>query len=231
MTPLNLAPYRLDPPEIAAFLHILLAYPTVKPERTKKLIESIRSDRFAMLRHDAPDEAPLLLEQFPALAGGNRTERKGIIANFEEAQRVGAVVLVLIRDTVPSLHPRTGGKRISIDFATRALWPRLPGEDRERYEYRLHDIERRQIRPRYPFAHLAAALAYLARERAASGKDMAFYYTDLGFLRRWVAKANEIAGYIRATGGLERMAEQLVDIDWQECRTGFCPSTGILMRY
>lgn len=214
MTSLLLDP-SLEPSETAALLHIPLAYPTATPQRSQKLIDSIRSDRFVMLRHDAPDEAGLLLEQFPALARHNRTERKGIIANFEEAQRMGAVVLALIRDTVPGLPPRTVGKRMSIDLATKALWPRLPGEDRERYEYRIHDVERRQIRPRYPFAHLAAALAYLARERAASGKDMTFSYTDLGFLRRWVAKANEIAGYIRATRGLERMAEQLVDIEWK----------------
>lgn len=141
---------------------------------------------------------------------------KRIIANLEEAQRVGAVVLALIRNTAPGLPPRTNTKRMSIDLATRAFWPRLPGEDQERHEYRLHDIERRQIRPRYPVVHLAAALAYLARERAASGKDMTFSYTDLDFLRRWVAKADEIAGYIRATRGLEYMASKLIAIEWKE---------------
>lgn len=216
MTSLILDPSRLEPSEIAALLYIALAYPAAKPSRSQKLIESIRSDRFVMLRHDAPNEAALLLEQFPALAGGNRTERKGIITNFEEAQRMGAVVLSLIRGTVPGLPPRTNGKRMSIDLATRVLWPRLPGEDRERYEYRLHDIERRQIRPRYPLAHLATALSYLAREQTASGRDMTFSYADLGFLRRWVAKANEIAGYIGATRGLEHMAQQLIDIEWKE---------------
>lgn len=215
MTSLILDPSRLEPSEIAALLHVALAYPTAKPSRSLKLIESIRSDRFTMLRLDAPDEAELLLEQFPALSGSNRTERKRIITNLEEAQRVGAVVLALIRDTVPGLPPRTNGKRMSIDLATRTFWPRLSGEDQEGYEYRIHDIERRQIRPRYPVAHLAAALAYLARERAASGRDMTFSYTDVDFLRRWVAKANEIAGYIRATRGLERMAEQLVEVEWK----------------
>lgn len=203
----------LEPSETAALLHIPLAYPTATPQRSQKLIDSIRSDRFVTLRHVAPDEATLLLEHFPALAGGNRTERKGIITNFEEAHRVGAVVLALVRDTVPGLPPRANGKRMSIDPATKAVWSRLPGEDRERYEYRIHDIKRRQTRPRYPVVHLAAALAYLARERAASGKDMTFSYTDLDFLRRWVAKADEIAGYIRATRGLEYMASKLIAIE------------------
>jgi len=47
---------------------------------------------------------------------------------------------------------------------------------------------------------------------------MAFVYDDLDFLRRWVSKASEIAGYIRDTPQLEPMAKRLIDIRWIEVR-------------
>jgi hypothetical protein len=132
-----------------------------------------------------------------------------LIANLEEAQRMGAAVLALVKETATRELPVINGvsRQLRLDFIVQYLWPNNAGAGENKYLAWVHDVEKRQVRTRYPMAHLAAALTWLAREKSAAGDLMEFVYGDLDFLRRWVAKACEIAGYIRDTPHLKGMAK------------------------
>jgi len=212
---------RLEPWEIAAHLHIRLAYPDATAARTQRLIDSVCADQLATFIEKHPGCRTELLTRFPEYGPRKvRTGRRHIVANLEDAQRMGAAVLVLVKKAATGELPVHEGKptQLSLDFIVQYLWPKIPGEDDEKYLVWVHDVEKRRVRSRYPMAHLAAALQWLAREMANTGEPMAFVYDDLDFLRRWVSKASEIAGYIRDTPQLEPMAKRLIDIRWIEVR-------------
>jgi hypothetical protein len=218
---------RQEPWEIAAQLHIRLAYPLATPERRQKLINSVCADQLATLIKDEPQRKSQLLSKFAAYnPAKDRTLCKDIITNLEEAQLVGQIVLVLVKAAAtgksPILpHPLT---QPSINQIKRVLWPKRSEEEESTYDERMHDVEKRKIRSRYPVAHLAAALSFLAKAMADKGEEMTFSYRDVSFLRRWVFQANEIAGYIRATPMLKNMASQLIELVWIEPEQVFAPT-------
>ncbi|WP_221796219.1 hypothetical protein [Aquisediminimonas sediminicola] len=217
---------RLEPWEIAAHLHIRLAYPSATAARTQRLIKSVCADRIAVMIEQNPESRSELLARFPTYNPRQvRTGREGIITNFEEAHRMGAAVLALVKEAATGELPVVNGQRrqLSLDFIVQYLWPNSANAGEEKYLMWVHDVKKRQVRKRYPMAHLAAALAWLAREKSAAGAPMELAYDDLDFLRRWVSKACEIAGYIRATPTCELMASQLIDLRWIEPGQVFAP--------
>lgn len=210
---------RFEPWEIAAHLHIRLAYPDVRAPRRQRLINSVCADQIAMMIEKHPGSRTELLARFPTYNPRKvRTERKHIVAGLEEAQRMGAAVLALVKETVTGELPVINGqpRPLSLDFIVQYFWPNDASAGENKYLAWAHDVEKRQVRSRYPMAHLAAALEWLAREKSAAGDSMEFVYEDLDFLRRWVSKACEIAGYIRAAPQCELMASQLIDLRWIE---------------
>ena len=213
MASLVLDTRQLEPFEIAAELHVRLAYPKATPKRYADLVRSACADQVAVFIEEEPKRKAEILARFPKYdPRENRIQRKYIIDRLEDAQRMGVVVLALIKGTADYRPP-------SLDFAVgRTLQLSEPTTAREqnRYEHRIHDIIAREIRPRYPVAHLAAALAFLARKQDDDGLDMQFSYLDLNFMRRWILKAREIEGFIRATPMRENIASKLIDIEWIE---------------
>ncbi|KUO56876.1 MAG: hypothetical protein APF78_05800 [Sphingomonadales bacterium BRH_c3] len=217
---------RLEPWEIAAHLHIRLAYPDATAARTQRLINSVCADQIAMMIEKHPGNRTELLARFPTYNPRKvRTGRESIITNLEEAQRMGAAVLALVKETATGEPPVINGqpRQLSLDFIVQYLWPNSASAGENKYLAWVHDVEKRQIRTRYPMAHLAAALEWLAREKSAAGDLMEFVYEDLDFLRRWVSKACEIADYIRATPQLKGMAEKLINLTWIEAEQVSAP--------
>jgi hypothetical protein len=72
------------------------------------------------------------------------------------------------------------------------------------------------VRAHRPIAHLAAAYQWIARERSGDQPSATFDYQDLDFHREAVKRANEFAGYLRATPALQGIADQLIDLEWRE---------------
>lgn len=208
-----------EPWEIAARLDMLLAYPNVSATRMTRLVNAACADQIAATIKAFPEQRTELVAKFPNYdPAKNRTERKHITTAREEALRVGSAILPLIEESATgksSPLPATMN-RLSLDQIVPFLWPRKPDELESPYFDRMHDVEKRQLRLRFPVAHLAAALQWHAREKWAAGETLSYDYQDLDFLRNWVAKANEIAGYIKSTPGLKTMASRLLDLHWIE---------------
>lgn len=134
--------------------------------------------------------------------------------------RAGAVFLAMIQKAATGSPPLRGGAPIkpTLDFLVAHYWSeeRRPGDSEDRYSSWIHSIEQREVRRRFPVAHLCAALASLAGRRAREGGPEEYDYQDLDFMREWVALALEAEVYIRKTPGLENMAAKLIEIRWIE---------------
>ena len=210
---------RLAAFEIAARLDMLLAYPNVSPARTTSLINAACADQIRDTIEAFPDQRAELVARYPNYAPKrNRAERTKITEARDEALRAGAAILPLVKQAATGTPPilPTNMTRMSLDQIVPYLWPPKPNETWDRNFERMHDVEKRQLRLRFPVAHLAAALQWYARVKWAAGEKLSYDYDDLDFLRSWVAKANEIAGYIKSTPGLENMASRLIKLHWIE---------------
>lgn len=217
-----------QPWEIMAELHIRLAYPDADPARRERLIKSVCADYIATFIENRPERREELLNRFPQYDPAIRVGRKHLTDHFEQAQQVGVIVLALIKETVSGSPNLIDGKprKVSRDFAIRYSWPQVPGAGNDQYDTWVHDIEKREFRARFPVAHLAAALEFVARQREAAGEVMTFQYDDYDFLRRWIAIAQEMAGYICMTPELAKpngMASKLLDIRLVERPAGAEP--------
>lgn len=208
-----------EPFEIGARLDMLLTYPRASPARMERLVQAACADQIAATIDAFPELPAELLAKYPAYGPRRvRVERKNIIALREDAHIVGTAILPFMKNAAIGETPLLPAAmtRMSIDQIIRYLWPRKAGEAEDVYADRLHDVERRRFRSHFPVCHLAAALQWVARERAAVGDLMSYDYQDIAFHRRWVAKANEMAGYIRATPPLALAASKLIDLVWIE---------------
>lgn len=210
---------KLESWEIAALLDALLAYPGAREERLRAIVTSRCAAQIRVTIEDNPSRRADLISRYPGYnPAKSRTSTKRIEEKRRNASRAGAVFLPFIQEVAAGSPPTLRGEIIvpTLDLLVPIYWPRRVGEDEEIYRVRMHDIEKREVRRRYPVAHLAAALQMLAQERHAAGGDDWYDYQDLPFLREWVSKACEIAGYMRATPKCEMMASRLIDLRWIE---------------
>lgn len=205
--------------EIAARLDMLLAYPDVKPERMKRLINAACADQIRVTIKSFPQRRAELIKKYPHYnPQTTRVGKKNVRKQREDALLVGAAILSLIKEAATGAAPLLPQSmtRLSLDQIVRYLWTAREEGLEINYTDRMHDYEKRKLRSRYPVAHLAAALQLLARKREHGGEKGSYDYQDLPFLRHWVAEANVIAEQISATPGLELMASQLIQIQWIE---------------
>lgn len=205
--------------EIAATLDAILAEPGARPKRHRAIVMRLCADQIAVTIEAFPERRAELVGRYPHYNPSKvRTQTGKLQDGRDDALKVGAAVLALIARTATGEEPRLPNqcKRTNLDQITPFLWQPEPWENEETYLIRIHDLERTRIRRRYPVAHLAAAMQWLARELAGQEDSASWDYQDLAFLRRLVSKANEIAELIGRTPGLERMAEQLIEFRWIE---------------
>jgi hypothetical protein len=132
--------------------------------------------------------------------------------------KAGRVFLCFIEEVASGSPPKLKGEEFmpTFDRLVPMFWHQKAGEDGECYRDRLHDIEKREIRSRFPVAHLAAAIEMLALERNSAGGDDRYNYQDHEFLKQWVLKACRIADHIRTIPECELMASRLIDLRWAE---------------
>lgn len=204
-----------QPWEIAARLDVMLAYPNISKARAEKLIGSMCADQIRTTLEEFPELRERLLARYPCYNPfTNRTERRQITKRREAALFAGEIILALItQEHFPEL---VGKAPVSIDQRMKLHWPMKEGEEEAAYLERLHSLERRQIRARYPIAHFAAALQNLAQEKFSKGEVGSYNYQDLDFLRQWVRRAVALEEYIRNTHALAGAASKLIPVRWIE---------------
>lgn len=212
---------KLEPWEIAALLDALLAYPQAKFERLRAVVTSRCAEQIRVTIEAEPGRRRELLELYPAYnPARSRTSTMLIAKSRKNAVRAGAVFLAMIQETATGSPPTLHGKPIkpTLDFLVSHFWSdeRQPGDSEDHYSSWVHSIEQREVRRRFPVAHICAALESLAQQRDVAGEANEYNYQDLDFLREWVALAQEIASHIRNTPGLENMASKLIQVRWIE---------------
>lgn len=216
----------LEPWEIAARLDMMLAYPDVTSERMERLVNAACAEQIAVTIEAFPERRAQLISQYPNYKPGKvRVGRDTIDLRRDDVLLVGMAVLCLLRDkkTGHQIPLPPSISRRSVDQIISYLWLDGGRQDDAQHHDKIHDVERRKLNKRFPVAHLAAALQWLAQEKAAAGNIGTYDYQDLDFLRKWVVKAGEVAGYIRDTPRLGRMASKLIDIRWIEAGQVFAP--------
>ena len=217
--------------EIAALLDVLLAYPGSKLKRLRAVVTSRCAAQIGITIAAFPDRRSELLERYPAYdPARSRTSTEHFDERRRNALRAGAVVLAMIQETATGSPPMLRGKPVkpTLDFLVAHYWSdvRQPGDLKDSYSSWIHSIEQREVCRRFPVAHLCAALASLAQRRAFESGPTEYNYQDLDFLREWIALAQEIDGYIRATPDLENMASKLIEIRWIEPEQVSAPPLG-----
>lgn len=203
--------------EIAARLDALIAEPHVSPKRHADLVRRLCADQIAATIEAFPETRAELVASYPQYNPVTvRIQTNELQAKREDAFKVGALVLALVARTAVGRAARLPEqcRSVSLDQMIPVLWPRDERVDEEMYLMQVHDIERLKVRPRYPVAHLAAAMQWVARERTDNGETLTWDYQDLAFLRDLVARAQTMAMLIRATPGLENMANRLIELHW-----------------
>lgn len=205
--------------EIAATLDAHLAFPQAREKTLQRKIRMFCADQISATIDTQPWRKTELIGRYPTYNPALFRDRpKNIQNRRDNALKFGKIVLTLLCEEAtgrPSRLPQSC-PRSSFDQIVRFLYP---GE----HPTQLHDIEKREIRSRFPVAHLCAGLQWLAHERAAASGYGAYEYQDIDFLRRWVAKASEIAELIRETSELTNIANALIDIQWIEPVQVFAP--------
>lgn len=221
---LRLDPIELAPFEIAARLHILLAYPRASEARTRSLVDSACADYVEAQIELVPDSREVWLDRYPQyMRSLQRGEKINIIDCTEWAQKMGLVVIMLVTETATGRVPIIGDQKItSLRKAAQMVWPRGQAETENLYEDNMHTLLRK-IRHSYPVAHLCAALQNLAQERDAQlrvgstnlGNDHRFFgYWDVDFLAEWVRRAGLFADLIRKADIQSKMPKVLIDVQW-----------------
>ena len=124
---------RQEPWESAAELHTALCYWATNPKRFDRLVCAACADQVRVFIEEEPHRRHELIEKYgryPVV--GDRAERKNIIPNLEDAQRVGQIVLALVKETATGQLPEVGGeaRKPTLDMMMQSLWPQRPREDR-----------------------------------------------------------------------------------------------------
>lgn len=232
MTQENPQPLELDltlrrPWEIAAELDVRLAYPLASPTRLKALIKRMCADQLRVTIEAEPERRAELIAAYTNYHPmETRVSTKTIAKGRDNALRAGAVFLGLIQETETGSRPLRKGESVapSLDLLVRHYWKRRSGESEDSYETRLHDTEEREVRSRYPVAHLAAALQMFAQQAHIRGEPGLYDYQDVDFLRAWVVRANELAVHIKNTRGLSTMASRLIELRWIDPKHDSAPA-------
>ena len=138
----------------------------------------------------------------------------------ENALRAGSVFLAMIQQTATGSRPIFEGKEIepTLDYLVALKWADVcqAGDSEARFEDKIHSIEHREVRSRYPVAHVCAALAFLAKRGAVEGRIAQYDYRDFAFLREWVALAQDVADILRRAPNCEPIAAAVIDVRWIE---------------
>ena len=211
----------LPPWAIAAQLDTVMAYPRVSARRLVALVTARCTDQIRETIKADPGQRRSLVEQFPAFNPARvRTSALGIDKVRKNALRASAVFLAMIQEPASGSPPIFQGKAVvpTQDFLVAHYWSdeRQPGDTEVRYSDWIHSIEEREVRRRFPVAHICAALASLAQRRAVEGKHNQFDYQDLEILREWVMLAQVIADHICRAPNCRKIADQLIDVRWIE---------------
>lgn len=208
---------QLQPFEIGAQVEALLCYPTWAAERRSKIADALCARLFAFSIAQDPERKSELSRKYPRYAKSNRTKLDSLDGRREKALKIGLAFLPMLKEPATGELPEFRGerRRLTLNEIVQFIWPERPGGPDFVYEDWLKDREK-DVRAYRPIAHLAAAYQWIARERSGAGRSSAFDYQDIDFHREAVRRANEFAGYFRATAALKNIADQLLEIDWRE---------------
>ena len=152
----------LPPWAIAAQLDSIIAYPRAGPKRLTDIMTSRCSAQIQATIKADPTTRQELLDLFPSFNPATvRTSTKRFDTNRENAQRAGSVFLAMIQQTTTGSGPTFKGEVIAptLDRLVALRWAdiREPDDPEALFEDKIHSIEHREVRARYPVAHLCAA--------------------------------------------------------------------------
>jgi hypothetical protein len=204
----------LEPFEIGALLDALLCYPTWSEERQQAVAVAICAE---IVGHWAEAQPELKAEYPHYKKSAARTSLRSLRKRRDQALEAGLAFLPHLKRAAIGQLPRFEGAERELSFSevARFLWPPREGGDEVNYESRIHDLQR-ALRNSYPTAHLAAAYQYIAREQTGRELAAAFDYEDMGLHREAVRRANEFAGYFRATSRLAKIGRRLITLEWRD---------------
>lgn len=208
----------LRPFEIGARLDALLCYPTWSAERRQKIADAICAELLSYSIAQDPSRKEELSRTYPRYGRSkNRTKLDSLHHRRDKALRIGVAFLPLLKEPATGELPGLYGKqhRLTLTEIVRFIWPERHGGPDFDYEEWLND-RKKVVRLYRPIAHLAAAYQWIARERSGDDPSAQFDYQDIEHHREAVRRANEFAGYFRATPALKPIAERLIQLDWRD---------------
>lgn len=196
----------------------MLCYPRWTAERQQKIADGICAQLLAWSIAQDPARKKELSRKYPQYTKSkNRTKLDSLEGRREKALRIGLAFLPYLKEPATGELPELYGERrtLTLTEIVGFIWPERQRGPNFVYEDWLKDREK-DVRAYRPIAHLAAAYQWIARERSGEGPATSFDYQDLALHREAVRRANEFAGYFRATPALNSIADQLIELEWRE---------------